>query len=58
MNDATISKLTSMHFYAHSLGLKTSSYYIRTKAAASAIQFTVEKKSLIKEDDVCESCSA
>ena len=57
MTDATIAKLTSMHFYSYSLGLKTSSYYIRTKSASSAIQFTVEKKSFIKEE-VCESCSA
>uniref|UniRef100_A0A0K2UAC8 Ribonucleoside-diphosphate reductase n=1 Tax=Lepeophtheirus salmonis TaxID=72036 RepID=A0A0K2UAC8_LEPSM len=36
-------KLTSMHFYGWKLGLKTGMYYLRTKAAASAIQFTVDK---------------
>merc|ERR1712106_1272539 len=30
-------KLTSMHFYAWKQGLKTGMYYLRTKAAASAI---------------------
>ncbi len=36
-------KLTSMHFYAWKRGLKTGMYYLRSKAATSAIQFTVEK---------------
>nr|CAG4640600.1 EOG090X0007 [Eulimnadia texana] len=39
-------KLTSMHFYAWKLGLKTGMYYLRTKPAASAIQFTVDKAKL------------
>jgi ribonucleoside-diphosphate reductase alpha chain len=30
-----------MHFYAWKKGLKTGMYYLRTKAAADAIQFTV-----------------
>ena len=38
------SKLTSMHFYAWKKGLKTGMYYLRTQAAAQAIQFTVEKQ--------------
>jgi ribonucleoside-diphosphate reductase alpha chain len=40
----TASKLTSMHFYAWRKGLKTGMYYLRTKAASQAIQFTVEKQ--------------
>ncbi|XP_061703988.1 ribonucleoside-diphosphate reductase large subunit [Cydia pomonella] len=36
-------KLTSIHFYAWKLGLKTGMYYLRTKPAANAIQFTVDK---------------
>lgn len=39
-------KLTSMHFYAWKLGLKTGMYYLRTKPAAQAIQFTVDKTRL------------
>lgn len=39
----TVSKLSSMHFYAWKQGLKTGMYYLRTKAATQAIQFTVEK---------------
>ncbi|XP_052281936.1 ribonucleoside-diphosphate reductase large subunit-like isoform X2 [Dreissena polymorpha] len=39
-------KLTSMHFYAWKLGLKTGMYYLRTKPAAAAIQFTVDKTKL------------
>lgn len=39
-------KLTSMHFYAWKQGLKTGMYYLRTKPAASAIKFTVDKTRL------------
>ncbi|KAI8799129.1 ribonucleoside-diphosphate reductase large subunit [Biomphalaria glabrata] len=39
-------KLSSMHFYAWRLGLKTGMYYLRTKPAAQAIQFTVDKTRL------------
>lgn len=44
MNEANFGKLTSMHFYAWNKGLKTGMYYLRTKSAANAIQFTVEKQ--------------
>ena len=44
--DPSVAKLTSMHFYAHSKGLKTGMYYLRSKPAASAIQFTVDQASL------------
>ncbi len=42
MVDANPAKVTSMHFYGWRQGLKTGMYYLRTKAAADAIQFTVE----------------
>merc|ERR1712051_732043 len=42
MVDATTSKLSSMHFHGWQIGLKTGMYYLRTKAAADAIKFTVE----------------
>jgi ribonucleoside-diphosphate reductase subunit M1 len=45
LQDVTFSKLTSMHFYAWKKGLKTGMYYLRTKAAASAIQFSLEPTS-------------
>ncbi|KAK7794744.1 hypothetical protein R5R35_000772 [Gryllus longicercus] len=41
-------KLTSMHFYAWKQGLKTGMYYLRTKPAAQAIQFTVDKTKLAR----------
>jgi ribonucleoside-diphosphate reductase alpha chain len=47
----TSSKVSSMHFYAWKQGLKTGCYYLRTKAAAKAQQFTVEPSA-------CVSCSA
>merc|ERR1719160_1846298 len=42
MIDATTAKLSSMHFHGWQLGLKTGMYYLRTKAAADAIKFTVD----------------
>jgi len=36
--------LTSMHFMGWKLGLKTGMYYLRTKPAAAAIKFTVDKE--------------
>ncbi|KAH9373320.1 hypothetical protein HPB48_018373 [Haemaphysalis longicornis] len=62
-------KLTSMHFYGWKLGLKTGMYYLRTKPAANAIQFTVDKSALkkkqldgiacsLKNKDECLMCSA
>jgi ribonucleoside-diphosphate reductase alpha subunit len=42
MTDATPAKLSSMHFHGWGLGLKTGMYYLRTKAAADAIKFTVD----------------
>ncbi|MEM7055594.1 MAG: ribonucleoside-diphosphate reductase subunit alpha [Bacteroidota bacterium] len=44
LQDANFAKLTSMHFYAWKQGLKTGMYYLRTKAAADAIKFTVQKQ--------------
>lgn len=48
VKDVTFSKLTSMHFYAWKKGLKTGMYYLRTKAAASAIQFSLDPLKLKK----------
>lgn len=58
MDSPTLSKLTSMHFYSWKKGLKTGMYYLRTKAAAQAIQFTVEKTAenaseMVSEGAVC-----
>lgn len=45
IQEANFGKLTSMHFYAWKAGLKTGMYYLRTKAAADAIKFTVDASS-------------
>jgi ribonucleoside-diphosphate reductase alpha chain len=45
-----------MHFYTWTKGLKTGIYYLRSKAAAQAVQFTVsddEKDDAIIEGEVC-----
>ena len=35
--------MSSMHFFGWKQGLKTGMYYLRTKPAVNAIQFTVDK---------------
>jgi ribonucleoside-diphosphate reductase alpha chain len=50
MENATNSKLTSMHFHAWKIGLKTGMYYLRTKAAVDAIKFTIDKKYKVEDD--------
>ena len=44
VQNVNFGKLTSMHFHSWKRGLKTGMYYLRTKAAADAIKFTVEKQ--------------
>jgi ribonucleoside-diphosphate reductase alpha chain len=55
MSEANFGKLTSMHFYAWKKGLKTGMYYLRTKAAADAIKFTVEKQAEVALEPVVSS---
>lgn len=47
MAEPDYNRLTSMHFYAWKKGLKTGMYYLRTKPAANAIQFTVDKSAAL-----------
>lgn len=46
--DPNYQKLTSMHFYGWKKGLKTGMYYLRTRAAADAIKFTVDQAAISK----------
>lgn len=55
MENANFAKLTSMHFYGWKAGLKTGMYYLRTKAARDAIQFTVDKSKLAEPTKNAES---
>ena len=48
LQSPTLGQLTSMHFYGWKKGLKTGLYYLRTRPAAQAIQFTVDQ-SVIKD---------
>lgn len=43
LKEPTMGKLTSMHFYAWSKGLKTGMYYLRTQAASAPIKFTIDE---------------
>lgn len=58
MQDATFGKLTSMHFHAWKRGLKTGLYYLRTKAAADAIKFTIVKEEKSNVDQEAEKQAA
>ena len=50
MLDPNFNKLTSMHFYAWKSGLKTGMYYLRTKSAVNATQFTLSNEKKKEED--------
>ena len=46
IQDANFAKMSSAHFYSWKKGLRTGMYYLRTKAAADAIKFTVDHDAL------------
>ena len=46
LQSPTLSQLTSIHFYGWKKGLKTGMYYLCTRPAAQAIQFTVDQSVL------------
>ena len=52
LESPTIGKISSMHMYAWKSGLKTGMYYLRSKAKARPIQFSLEP------EPSCEVCSA
>ena len=58
MENPDYKKLTAMHLYSWKKGLKTGMYYLRTKAKASAQQFTIEptKNKKINEQEDDEEC--
>jgi ribonucleoside-diphosphate reductase alpha chain len=65
MEDPDFQKLSSMHFYAHAKGLKTGTYYLRTRPKAKTQQFTIDpefarkKMRCIEQNgDTCTLCSA
>jgi ribonucleotide reductase alpha subunit len=63
MSDVNFAKLTSLHFYAWKKGLKTGMYYLRTRAAADAVKFTVDSEAVkqiscsLQNKEVCVMCS-
>jgi ribonucleoside-diphosphate reductase alpha chain len=70
MEDPDFKKLSSMHFYGWSKGLKTGSYYLRTRPRVKMQQFTIEPTITKSSGDVhdkeqdgsdnepCLTCSA
>ena len=62
MENPTVAKLTTCHFYAWRKGLKTGSYYLRTRAKAKAVQVTVpvspqQLACSLANPGNCEMCS-
>merc|ERR1711881_386968 len=51
----TYAKISSMHFYGWKTGMKTGMYYLRSKPAAAAIQFTVDQTKLTASKQVPKS---
>lgn len=63
MANPTYEAMTSMHFHAWRRGLKTGSYYIRTRPKVDAVAVTVigrkqEQEAYEEEEEGCLSCSA
>ncbi len=70
--DPNYAKLTSMHFYSWTKGLKTGMYYLRTKAPVAAQKFTIDpelqkaaekselerQKKEFEKDDGCVMCGS
>ena len=60
MKNPDYKKLTAMHMFAWSKGLKTGIYYLRTRAKAAPQQFTIDPSAnkIIEDDDEgCLMCS-
>ena len=57
MANPTPQKLSSLHFFNHRMGNKTSSYYVRSRAAVSAVKVTVPVLACDTEGE-CTMCSA
>jgi len=67
MEEPDFQKLSSMHFYSWASGLKTGSYYLRTRPRAQTQQFTIDpefarkmnkKKCIEQSDGTCLLCSS
>ncbi|XP_076938396.1 ribonucleoside-diphosphate reductase large subunit-like [Bidens hawaiensis] len=52
MDQPNFGKVSSLHYYAWSKGLKTGMYYLRSRAAADAIKFTVDTSILNKKQKI------
>ena len=57
LNNPSIELLTKIHFYGWKKGLKTGSYYIRSRSLTKSQNFFLDAK---KEQELqeCENCSA
>jgi ribonucleoside-diphosphate reductase alpha subunit len=51
MEDTNFGKLSSLHFTAWKLGLKTGMYYLRTRSAVDAIKFTIKQPMIEKSSN-------
>eukprot|EP00897_Mesotaenium_endlicherianum_P004227 jgi/Mesen1/3832/ME000207S02839 len=52
MDQPNFGKLTSLHFYTWTKGMKTGMYYLRSRSAVDAIKFTVDNAAATRETEV------
>lgn len=57
VQEPNFGKLSSMHFHAWKKGLKTGMYYLRTRAAVNAVQFTVKNDTSAEDNAAAMVCS-
>jgi ribonucleotide reductase alpha subunit len=58
VEDPTYGKLSSIHMYGWKQGLKTGSYYIRTRPKAKPIQVTLEPATVCSWESGCLACGS
>jgi ribonucleoside-diphosphate reductase alpha subunit len=56
LQDPNMEKLTKIHFYGWKKGLKTGSYYVRSRSSLSSQNFTIDP--LKEKEKLCDVCSA
>ena len=58
MEEPTYKKLSSCHFYGWKKGLKTGSYYIRSKPSMNSQSFTIDPEKAKQYDKECLMCGS
>ena len=57
VNNINTTLLTKIHFYGWSKGLKTGTYYIRSKSVLQSQRFGIDPNKAKEMETICEICS-